>query len=39
MTMTMGRNTIGGELLRGFVERVENIGESGRGANTATLKE
>lgn len=27
MTMTMGRNTIGGELLRGFVERVENINE------------
>lgn len=25
--MTMGKNTIGGELLRGFVERVENINE------------
>jgi uncharacterized protein (UPF0335 family) len=25
MTMTMGRNTIGGELLRGFVERIEDI--------------
>src|SRR5258706_5485375 len=25
MTETMGRNTIAGELLRGFVERVENI--------------
>jgi uncharacterized protein (UPF0335 family) len=27
MNMSMGRNTIGGELLRGFVERVENINE------------
>jgi uncharacterized protein (UPF0335 family) len=24
---SLGRNTIGGELLRGFVERVENINE------------